>query len=217
MVAHHIPFVCLQWRCGVKGGPWRRLKPELTSTTRLIRTRYVLVGKHRIGFSRDITLPDGVGRTLSIGKQRDMLAKHVDTLCEKHAITVLERTRHGGWAAKRQRTISIRPVKTQRTYIIALHEIGHIIGSGRGGKRLEQEAAAWEFVLQESIVILTPVSYVFVLKALDSYVARARRRRGMEVPGGEDPFWLVYRNIERLAGNPDCQDTSGSGSARNRD
>src|SRR5579862_7604939 len=77
----------------------------------------------------------------------DSLAKHIDDLCEKHQIAILNRSSHGGRSSKRDRTINIKPVKTQRTYIVALHEIGHIVGRGRSGTRLQQEAAACAYQL----------------------------------------------------------------------
>ena len=89
-------------------------------------------------------------------KATNILEKHINDLCERHQTTILNRSSHGGRASKRDRTISIKPVKTQRTYITALHEIGHIVGRGRSGTRLQQEAAAWQYVLDTSIVALAP-------------------------------------------------------------
>jgi hypothetical protein len=99
-----------------------------------------------------------------VATKRDELTNHVERLCIEHDIQISERKGRGAWARKRGRTISIRQVKTERTYIIALHEIGHIIGRNRSGRRLEQEAAAWDFVLEGSIVQLSDASYGFMLR-----------------------------------------------------
>jgi hypothetical protein len=134
----------------------------------------------------------------------NILAKHVEELCEKHQITILNRSSHGGRASKMDRTISIKPVKTQRTYITALHEIGHLIGRGRSGTRLQQEAAAWQYVLDTSIVALTPGTYRAMLRFLTTYLKAseraARRNTGRYVlPKEDDPFWVTYNMLEQKA------------------
>lgn len=128
--------------------------------------------------------------------KRDQLSTHIDLLCRQQDIQIIERKARGGWASKRSRAISIRPVKTERTYIIALHEIGHIIGPHRSGRRLEQEAAAWDFVIGHSIVPLSQASYRFMLRCLQSYVHRATyARRAMVVPHQGHRFWQTYDSI----------------------
>jgi hypothetical protein len=132
------------------------------------------------------------------------LAKHIDELCEKHQITILNRSSHGGRASKRDRTISMKLVKTQRTYITALHEIGHLIGRGRTGTRLQKEAAAWQYVLDTSIVALAPGTYRAMLRFLSTYLKAseraARRNTGRYVlPGDDDPFWTTYNVIKEKA------------------
>src|SRR5947209_4728617 len=132
----------------------------------------------------------------------DMLARHVASLCTEHDISMLERKSYGGVAFKRQRIISVKPVKTQRTYIVALHEIGHIIGRNRSGTRLEQEAAAWDFVLTQSIVPLSTGTYRQMLKYLNSYLRRAHRSRRMVMPRPEHRFWSTYELIRSRAALP---------------
>jgi len=131
-----------------------------------------------------------------MARKRDELANHIDRLCLQHDIDIVERKARGAWARKRGRTISVRPVKTERTYIVALHEIGHIIGRNRSGRRLEQEAAAWDFVLEQSIVPLSDASYAFMLRCLDSYLHRASSsRRTMVIPEKGHRFWVTYEAI----------------------
>jgi hypothetical protein len=108
------------------------------------------------------------------------IAKHIEELCAKHQIAILNRSSHGGRASKSNRTISIKPVKTQRTYVTALHEIGHIVGRGRSGTRLQKEAAAWLYVLDTSVVALSPETYRAMLRFLSTYLKaseRAARRK----------------------------------------
>ena len=133
------------------------------------------------------------------------IAKHIEELCEKHHITLLNRSSYGGRASKRDRTISIKPVKTQRTYITGLHEIGHIVGRGRCGTRLQREAAAWQYVLDTSIVALTPGTYGSMLRFLTTYLKAseraARRNTGRYLlPKESDPFWVTYHFLKEKAG-----------------
>jgi len=128
--------------------------------------------------------------------KRDELAQHIQRLCDQHGVDIVERKSRGAWARKRGRTISIRPVKTERTYIIALHEIGHIVGRNRSARRLEQEAAAWDFVLEQSIVPLSDASYAFILRCLDSYLRQAAHsRRSIVIPEKGHRFWKTYEAI----------------------
>jgi hypothetical protein len=137
--------------------------------------------------------------------QASDIARHIEELCEKHQITILNRSSHGGRASKRDRTISIKPVKTQRTYITALHEIGHIVGRGRSGTRLQKEAAAWQYVLDTSIDSLTPGTYGSMLRFLTTYLKAseraARRKTGRYIlPKRDDPFWVTYNLLKEKAG-----------------
>lgn len=128
------------------------------------------------------------------------MAEHVAQLCRDHAIHIYARQSYGGWASKKRRAICVKPVKTQRTYIVALHEIGHILGAGRSGTRLEQEAAAWAFVCDASVVPLSPATYGRMLQYLQSYLVRASRRKRMIVPPAAHWFWDVYRHILTCSG-----------------
>jgi hypothetical protein len=134
----------------------------------------------------------------------NILAKHTEELCAEHQIAILNRSSHGGRASKRDRTISIKPVKTQRTYITALHEIGHLIGRGRSGTRLQQEAAAWQYVIDTSIVELTPGTYRAMLRFLGTYLKASERAARWKtgryiLPEDSDPFWVTYNVIKERA------------------
>lgn len=129
----------------------------------------------------------------------ERLARHIEELCLTYGIRVVERRSYGGVAYPRIRTIAIKPVRTQRTYVVALHEIGHIVGKGRGGRKLEQEAAAWDFVLETSIVPFSVATYRRMLVYLESYVARAHRRRRMVLPDPDNRFWKTYALIRQRA------------------
>jgi hypothetical protein len=130
--------------------------------------------------------------------------RHVDELCELHGIVRLEGSRgraevHRG---NGRRTIAIRipPVRGQVTYFVALHEIGHLVGRGRSGTRLEREAAAWRFALRESRVQPTDACRRRLGRRLRSYVTwaelRQHRRRPPVLPQPGSDFWRLLSYLE---------------------
>ena len=92
--------------------------------------------------------------------QPGTLDRHIDDLCAAHGISrvdgrgraVVITVRHRDGSRERRLEIRIPPVRGQVSYFIALHEIGHLVGHGRSGRRLESEAAAWRFALSTALV-----------------------------------------------------------------
>lgn len=134
----------------------------------------------------------------------DALDRHVDELCELHGIVRLSGSRGRAEVHRRggSRTIAIRipPVRGQVTYFVALHEIGHLVGPGRSGARLEKEAAAWRFALREARVQPTDACRRRLGRRLRSYVTWAelrqyRRRPPVLPPSGSD-FWRLLAYLE---------------------
>jgi hypothetical protein len=133
-----------------------------------------------------------------------VLDRHVDALCAEHGIERLEGGR--GRAIRRGRraeaTLHIRipPVKGQVTYFVALHEIGHLVGPGRSGPRLEKEAAAWRWALATALVEPTDAARRSMGRRLRSYVSwaelRQHRRRPPVIPPGNSPFWVLLAGLE---------------------
>jgi hypothetical protein len=132
------------------------------------------------------------------------LDAHVEALCLAHGVErLLGRRaiayRHGP-AGRRRPGIRIPPVRSQITYAVALHELGHLLGPGRSGTRLEKEAAAWRWALANSIVELSDHARRSAGRRLRSYVLwaehRQHRRRPPRIPGPESPFWAVLRELE---------------------
>jgi hypothetical protein len=124
------------------------------------------------------------------------MANHVRRLCEQHNIETLLRSSPGGRAWAKKRKIHIKPVKTQTTYIIALHEIAHIVyPPARHGNRLLKEANAWKWTIEHSIVKLKPATYAKVQRYLGSYLAKANRSKNMKIPKTEDSFWDFYNAL----------------------
>ena len=133
-----------------------------------------------------------------------VLDRHVDELCSRHGIVRLTGTRGRAEVHRRngRRTIAIRipPVRGQVTYFVALHEIGHLVGPGRSGTRLEKEAAAWRFALAAARVAPTDACRRRIGRRLRSYVTwaelRQHRRRPPVLPGPGSPFWPLLDYLE---------------------
>lgn len=137
------------------------------------------------------------------------LDRHIDDLCLAHEITrvdgrgraVVITVRHRDGTRERRLEIRIPPVRGQVSYFVALHEIGHLVGHGRSGRRLESEAAAWRFALSTALVAPTDATRRRLGKRLRSYVTwaerRARRRQPPYIPPAHDPFWNLLAWLER--------------------
>src|SRR5438874_13389274 len=129
---------------------------------------------------------------------------HIDELCATHGI---ERQLGGrgraevrGRGRARRSLIRIPAVRGQVSYFIALHEIGHLVGPGRSGTRLEKEAAAWRWALANAAVEPTESARRSMGKRLRSYVRwaelRQHRRRPPVLPGSHSAFWSLLAEPE---------------------
>ncbi len=146
--------------------------------------------------------------TLARKMQPRTLDLHIDDMCARHGIrrvagrgrAVVIRVRHRDGRTERRLEIRVPPVRGQVSYFVALHEIGHLVGQGRSGRRLESEEAAWRFALAEALVAPTDTTRRRIGKRLRSYVTwaelRARRRRPPFIPPANDPFWDLLAWLE---------------------
>lgn len=118
-----------------------------------------------------------VRKKLSDMDKTAMLA-HVKELATKNNILLrLEAPNNGQCKAYRkakpQRVVT-RPITSQRTYITALHELGHCLSmdsqkAGDEGKQLLCEAEAWAWAIKTSRVELNNPTRHDLGKALKSY------------------------------------------------
>jgi hypothetical protein len=132
----------------------------------------------------------------------------VQALCAHHGIhradgrgrAVLVRVRRRDGGVERRLEIRIPPVRGQVSYFIALHEIGHLVGGGRSGRRLEKEEAAWRYALAQALVPPTDATRRRIGRRLRSYAtwaqARSTRRVPPFVPPRSDPFWQLLGWLE---------------------
>lgn len=140
--------------------------------------------------------------------QPGTLDRHIDDLCAAQGISrvdgrgraVVLTVSHRDGSRERRLEIRIPPVRGQVSYFVALHEIGHLVGHGRSGRRLESEAAAWRFALSTALVPPTDATRRRMGKRLRSYVIWAERRSGRRqpphIPPAGDPFWALLAWLE---------------------
>jgi hypothetical protein len=127
----------------------------------------------------------------------DLMEAHVEELCRDHGIELVGASSRGRairWRGGKLE-ISIPPIRGQVSYFIALHEIGHLVGRGRSAPRLESEANAWLWALDNSVVEPTPATLRSISRRLRGYLdwARSRQYRRVppRIPPREHPFWSL--------------------------
>lgn len=127
---------------------------------------------------------------------KQKMQDHVAQLCQRHSIRMQTRISPGGRAWAKVRTVKIKPVKSQTTYIVALHEIAHIVYPlARHGDRLLKEAAAWKWAIENSVVKIKSNIYTKILKYLASYLKKAKRVKNMNIPSSDSWFWEFYHSL----------------------
>lgn len=107
----------------------------------------------------------------------------------------------------RRACVVVPPVRGQVSYLVALHELGHVLSRGNASLRqLEREADAWRFALRHSLVEPSAATARSLLRSLDSYLrrAQARARRGDRIraviPGPESDYWQLRAELAIRAG-----------------
>lgn len=131
----------------------------------------------------------------------ELMEAHIAQLCREHEIELIGSSARGRairWRGGR-REISIPPIRGQVSYFIALHEIGHLVGRGRSAPRLESEANAWLWALEQSRVEPTRATLRSISRRLRGYLewARARQYRRVppRIPAREHPFWTLLEEL----------------------
>lgn len=113
-------------------------------------------------------------------------AAHIARICKIEDITIESHSR-GGRAYRRKRLIKIRPVKSDITYAVALHEIGHILGPRQSGTRLDKEVGAWEWAIEHANHWTLPMAGT-MKRCLQSYLTKAARSPRMRQPASDHPI-----------------------------
>jgi hypothetical protein len=126
-----------------------------------------------------------------------LLEAHIEDLCEEYGIAIAGASSRGrairyvGGGLE----IAIPEIRGQVSYLVALHEIGHLVGAGRSAPRLESEANAWLWALENTEVQPTEASLRSIGKLLDGYLqwalARQHRKHPPRIPPEDHPFWRL--------------------------
>src|SRR5438034_9973385 len=132
------------------------------------------------------------------------LGAHVVELCACHGITWRlggrGRAEVRGRGSGRRQLIRTPAVRGQVSYFIALHEIGHLVGPGRSGTRLEKEAAAWRWALANSVVYPTETTRrrIGARASLLRDVGRAppAQAKAPVLPHAASDFWAPLAYLE---------------------
>ena len=129
------------------------------------------------------------------------MAAHIEDLCETFEIAVGSHA-SGGRAWRKTKVIKIRPVKSAVTYAVALHEIGHVVGTMQSGTRLIKETGAWLWA-RGAALCWTPVMHEAMVKRLRSYLRwathpqrQARRHGKPAIPPKDHALWSLVGDIE---------------------
>ena len=101
------------------------------------------------------------------------MAAHITRICRRAKITVSTASARGR-AWRKSSRIAIRPVKSDITYAIALHELGHVLGV-QTGKTLDKEVQAWQWARKHALV-WTDAMTQKEQASLASYVRWANRK-----------------------------------------
>lgn len=122
-----------------------------------------------------------------------LYAAHVAELAEAHGVIIRDRS-PGGRATPSLRMVAIGPVTGVVSYYVALHEIAHCVGRGRSAPKLECEANAWQWAIDNAIVPPTPAVRKGIARRLRSYHARHVRqahRSYRRFPAAGHVFWKL--------------------------
>lgn len=116
---------------------------------------------------------------------------HVDALCKRHQIGVQYKPgRAFAWLDKHERRLRCPPIKTERSYALALHELGHLLGKWQTRKSdLEAEAGAWLWAEQNALR-WTELMKTTMRRCLQSYLDDARMRQ-QPMPEAGHAFWRL--------------------------
>lgn len=100
---------------------------------------------------------------------------HINNLLKQHNITVEWKDNTAGRAWRKIKKVRLSPIKTDITYAIALHEIGHIAGK-QGKHRMDKEVNAWIWA-KENALHWTITMQKKANNCLTSYITWAKRSK----------------------------------------
>lgn len=115
------------------------------------------------------------------------MAAHIARICARAKVIVRAHS-SGGRACRKGSWIAIRPVKSDITYAVALHELGHVLGS-QTGKRIDHEVQAWQWARAHALVWTDAMTQT-ESKCLASYVRWMNRKPNSQPKHAETVAYL---------------------------
>jgi hypothetical protein len=100
-------------------------------------------------------MPQAIRVAISINDMVD----HVESLCRSHEIALyyLQNRSEKSYALREVSEIFVAPIKSAVSYVVALHEIGHVLGRHQESRRcMVRERWAWDWAKRNALV-WTPV------------------------------------------------------------
>lgn len=124
------------------------------------------------------------------------LTDHFHYLAATHRVWVEYREGHG-LAWRRARKVAIPPIRGVVSYLVALHELGHVVGShqSRSTPMLEREAWAWRWALESSAVKPSTAALREAGRMLRTYIDWAKRDARRKLPQDGSIFWSVLQEL----------------------
>lgn len=124
-----------------------------------------------------------------------VLEEHVAELCRRHAIRRTTIRGLDAGASRTARLVHTPAVRGQVSYLIALHEIAHVVGPVHDN-RLENEAACWRWALGTSIVAPSARTTRALARRLLSYLKDELETGPERVPSPGTSFWSTLWTLE---------------------
>lgn len=127
--------------------------------------------------------------------------KHIRRLCKENGIHIEWTNKMvGEWplaaSLPNRKAVQFHKPTNDFLYMVALHEIGHVMTHRSSDRQLEREARAWEWAVDNISLDIGPEAWQKSFCALSSYVARMVRRdmknQSAFVPNHDHWFWATY-------------------------
>ncbi len=134
--------------------------------------------------------------------------EHIEQLCKDNGIYIEWTTKMiGEWpdagALPKVPAVKIHKPSNDFLYMVALHEIGHVMTDHSSDRQLEREARAWDWAVENVQMDIGAEAWQKAFTALSSYVARMVRRdlrkQSAFVPPKSHWFWAVYVLLAQFA------------------
>jgi hypothetical protein len=121
-------------------------------------------------------------------------SQHIESLASLHAVSIEFKEGYKGRSWRKRRHIKISPVRAAVTYAIALHELGHVVGT-QSGRRIDKEVQAWEWAESNALEWTEPM-IVKAARCVAWYLKMCERHRSMELPPEDHPAWRIAQWAE---------------------